>query len=90
MNRPSSEKPPVNNLPTVAPAETAPAAPDFDEQVRTFWEKNRNSLVFFCAAIILAILVRGGWDWQASPPQAGTQAAFAADTMAQKLPPFSP
>src|SRR3990172_1423359 len=89
MNRPSSEKPPVNNLPTVAPAETAPAAPDFDEQVRTFWEKNRNSLVFFCAAIILAILVRGGWDWQASRRESGIQAAFAAATSPEKLRAFS-
>ncbi|OHE89327.1 MAG: hypothetical protein A3G75_00715 [Verrucomicrobia bacterium RIFCSPLOWO2_12_FULL_64_8] len=89
MNRPPSEKPPANNLPAAPHAENTPAAPDFDEQVRTFWEKNRNSLLTVCVAVILAILVRGAWDWQSARREAGIQAAFAAATAPEKLRAFS-
>ena len=44
------------------PAASVPA-PDFAAQMHSFWEKNRSFVLMFCAAVILFIVGREGWDY---------------------------
>lgn len=45
------------------PPAPATVGPGFEEQVRQFWEKNRRQVVFFCAAILLAIVAKEAWRY---------------------------
>lgn len=61
------------------------AAPDLEENVRVFLEKNRSSIVAISVVIILAILVRHGWQWmQAGKIEAEREAFAAVSTDAER------
>ena len=59
-------------------AEESVAAPDLEENVRQFWEKNRSMIMAVSAVIILAILGRHGWQWMQDGKIAAEREAFAA------------
>mgnify|MGYP001567682840 CR=1 FL=1 len=64
----------------VATTESA-AAPELEEVVRQFWEKNRSLLMALVAAILLAILGRNGWDaYQAGQIEAAREEFAAAES----------
>lgn len=72
----------------VANSESA-AAPELEEVVRQFWEKNRSLLIGLVAAILLAILGRNGWDaYQAGQVEAARE-EFAAAESADQLKAFA-
>jgi predicted negative regulator of RcsB-dependent stress response len=76
------------------PADAAPAplvgAAEFEFQVRTFWEKNRNFVYGVIAVALLAVLGREGWQWFAASREQDTQAAYArAGDQADKLAAFA-
>lgn len=54
------------------------AAPDFEENVRLFWEKRRASILGVAAIVILVILGRHGLQWMEASKIAAEREAFAA------------
>ncbi len=63
----------------------ASMAPDLEEGVRYFWEKNRSSLIGLAVVVLLAIFARHGWTmWQDSQAAAEREAYAAAETDAQR------
>lgn len=76
------------------PAEAAPAplagAAEFEYQVRTFWEKNRNFVYGVIAVALLAVVGREGWLYYAAQREQSVQAEFArAGDQADKLAAFA-
>lgn len=59
--------------------------PGFEEKLNQFWERNRRGLIILCAAIFVAILAKGGWDYLAAEKEEGIRKAYAsAVTLNQK------
>jgi len=59
--------------------------PGFEEKLNQFWERNRRGLIILCAAILVAILAKGGWDYLAAEKEEGVRKAYAsAVTLPQK------
>ncbi len=56
----------------------ASMAPDLEESVRYFWEKNRTSLIGIAVVVLLAILGRHGWDMIKEGQAASAREAYAA------------
>jgi predicted negative regulator of RcsB-dependent stress response len=81
---------PPPNQPSVSPRR--PGAPDdksqvelpFDEQLRVFWDKNRNTLYFGCALVVLAIIGRYTYDALAAQREAAIEAAYTVATTPAK------
>lgn len=59
-------------------AEQSVAAPDFEESVRRFWEKNRIIIVVATTVVLLSILGRHGWDWMQASQVLAQREAYAA------------
>lgn len=73
-----SQLPPTTPDSPHADAATAPvAAPSFEVIVHAFWEKNRNFIFGVCAAALVAIVVREGWQYFAAQHEAEVQAEYA-------------
>ena len=60
MSQPSPADQPT---PGANPAATPVIGPGFETAVHVFWEKNRNLILLVCAASLLAIVVREGWQY---------------------------
>jgi predicted negative regulator of RcsB-dependent stress response len=69
--------PSVENQTKDAAAPVAPA-PDHAAQLQSFWEKNRSIILGACAAILLAIVARGGWDYFSASRERQITADYAA------------
>jgi len=54
--------PPGDDRNLVATSESA-AAPDLEEVVQQFWEKNRSLIMGLAVVILVAIIVRNGWEY---------------------------
>ncbi len=64
---------------------SATMAPDFEEGVRYFWEKNRGTILALVVVVLVAILVRHGWAmWQESQAAAARDAYAAAKTDSER------
>lgn len=61
-------------------ADVAAAAPDFEESVRRFWEKNRTGVYSATVVVLLVILGRYGWEMMQARQAESTRAAFALTT----------
>ncbi|GAB5559489.1 MAG: hypothetical protein SynsKO_11360 [Synoicihabitans sp.] len=67
----------------VASAQAA-SAPELEEVVQQFWEKNRNLLIGLAAVILLAIVARNGWAiMQASQLESAREDYAAASSDAE-------
>lgn len=67
----------------VAGSESA-AAPELEEVVQQFWEKNRSLLIGLAVVILLAILIRNGWAaYQAGQIESAREEYAAASTDAE-------
>ncbi len=80
--------------PTPAPADSTPAVtPDkyaFDETtLHRLWRQYGQLLMLVCAAVLLAILAKGGWDFYAAQKEESVRKAYAAATTSDKLKAFA-
>jgi predicted negative regulator of RcsB-dependent stress response len=83
-NRPSAGP----NRPDATTDQTQTELP-FDEQLRIFWEKNRQALYIGCALVVLAIVGRYVYETLAAQREAGIEAAYAVATTPAKLQAFA-
>ena len=51
--------------------------PGFEAAVHAFWEKNRNLILLVCAAALLAIVAREGWQYFSALREKGVQEEYA-------------
>lgn len=58
----------------------AAGAPDFEESVRRFWEKNRAALLAAAVVVLLLIAGRFGWSMMQEGKAASAREAYAAVT----------
>ncbi len=70
--------PPAESSPPSAnPADVPVAEPGFEVLVQAFWEKNRSLILFGCAAALLAIVGREGWQYVSAMREKGVQQEYA-------------
>lgn len=67
-SHPSAENP---NKDQVAPA------PDFAASMHVFWEKNRSSIYILCAAVLVGIVGREGWQYFSAMRERDIEAEYA-------------
>jgi predicted negative regulator of RcsB-dependent stress response len=73
-----SQLPPADpSTPSAGAAETVAAEPGLEVKLHAFWDKNRNFILLVCAAILLAIVGREGWQYFAAARERDTQDAYA-------------
>lgn len=60
-----------------------------DEQLRSFWERNRNAVYLGCAIVALAIVGRYAYDGLVAQREAKIEAAYAVATTPAKLRAFA-
>jgi len=85
MSNPPSEKAPASTPEPATPAKPSALELPTAEHLQSFWEKNRNVIYTGCVAVILAILVRGGYEQVVARREAGIEADYAAATTPEKL-----
>jgi predicted negative regulator of RcsB-dependent stress response len=83
-NLPPNQTPAIKKVPDTADAKTE-VEPPFDEQLRSFWENNRNAIYLGCILVVLAIIGRYAYDALVVQREAGIESAFAAATTPAKL-----
>lgn len=59
------------------PAEAPVVAPGFEVAAQEFWNRNRNFILMLCAAAILVIAGREGWEYYTTSREADLQADYA-------------
>ena len=59
------------------PADAPVVGPGFEVAVHEFWDRNRNFILLLCAAALLAIAGREGWQYFAASREAELQADYA-------------
>ncbi len=89
MSNPSPQKAPAGAPQPEAPAKPSALELPTAEHLQSFWGKNRNVIYTGCAAVILAILARGGYEQLTVRREAGIEAAFAAATTPEQLRAFA-
>jgi hypothetical protein len=83
------------NLPTQQPgaAPTDPAVVDkfaFDETtLHRLWRQYGQSLTIGCAAVLLVILAKGGWDYVTAQKEQAVRQEYAAASTSEKLKTFA-
>jgi hypothetical protein len=83
------------NLPTQQPGATPtdPAVADkyaFDETtLHRLWRQYGQALTIGCAAVLLVILARGGWDYMAAQKEQAVRQEYAAASTSEKLKTFA-
>lgn len=69
-----SQLPPADQ----SPQSSTPAyEPGFEAAIHDFWIKNRNLVLMLCAAALLAIMAREGWEYYAAGHEQDVQAEYA-------------
>lgn len=88
MSKPDN---PSTQLPGSANSETAAPAPQlFDETtLHRLWRQNSQAIFIGCAAVLLVILARGGWDYFSEQKEQGVRQDYAAATTSDKLKTFA-
>ena len=67
----------------------ATTAVTFEDKLQLFWKKNRGAVVAVCAAVLLAIVAKGGWEYFARQRERDVEKAYAAATTTDQLKAFS-
>ncbi|MGH7956119.1 MAG: tetratricopeptide repeat protein [Opitutaceae bacterium] len=88
--------------PSATPSTPSPAGDDrnlvaveattaltFEERLQLFWRKNRNVVLGFCAAVLLAIVGKGAWDYMARQKELEVEKAYAAAATTEQWKAFS-
>jgi len=74
-----SQLPPADQTSHTANPAAAPIAePGFEVRLHTFWTENRNLVLGACAAALLAIAGREGWQYFSAMREKGIQEDYAA------------
>ena len=73
----SQPLPAKSSTPDAAPAAAPAVDPSFEESLHNFWTTNRNSLLLLCAAVIMAVIVREGWDYLVERREEGVREEYA-------------
>ena len=84
---PSNPKSAGDDRKLVSPA--GGAALSFEEKVHEFWKRNQNLVLGTCAAVVLAILAKGGWDHLQRQNHLRIGGAYAAATTTEQLKSFA-
>ncbi|MDD3179302.1 MAG: tetratricopeptide repeat protein [Opitutaceae bacterium] len=77
---PSSEPQGKAQKSDAAPAKEATSVGvlGFEEKIHKFWRENRQQVLFLCAAVLLAIVVKEGWQYFSAMRERDLQEQFAA------------
>src|SRR5258708_32087286 len=74
-----SQLPPADQTPHPANPAAAPVVePGFEARLQTFWAENRNLVLLACAAALLAIVGREGWQYFSAMREKSVQEDYAA------------
>jgi hypothetical protein len=74
-----SQLPPADQTPHTADPAAAPVVEHgFEAKVQAFWAENRNLVLLACAAALLAIVGREGWQYFSAMREKGVQEDYAA------------
>jgi hypothetical protein len=65
------------------------AAPEFDEKLHGFWQKNREAIIGVCVVVLVAITAKGGWELFTAHREKSIAADYAAATTSEKLHDFA-
>jgi len=71
------------------PDENTPVEPPLEEQLRTFWEKNHQSVYIGVAVLLLVVIARYGYDLIVAQREARIEAAYAAVSTPPRLEAFA-
>lgn len=80
---------PTGDEPNVVVVDENYVAPTFEEKLERFWEKNRQAVLGFCVAVLIAILAVGGWQLYQNSREKGIEADYKAATTPEKLTAFA-
>lgn len=72
-----------------APASEAPVAPNFEETLRKFWQKNSKAIYFACATAFVVIIAKGGLEYFRAQKEKDIAADYAAASTSEKLRSFA-
>lgn len=72
-----------------APASEAPVAPNFEETLRKFWQKNSKVIYLACATAFVVIIAKGGLEYFRAQKQKDIAAAYAAASTSERLKSFA-
>lgn len=70
-------------------APETPVAPNFEETLRKFWQKNSKAIYFACATVIVVIIAKGGLEYFRAQKEKDIAAAYAAATTSDRLKSFA-
>jgi len=75
---PSDPNSPADRSPNV------PVEPPMEEKLRIFWEKNARAILGVCVVALLAVLMRGAYNYYLREREASIESDFAAATTPEK------
>ncbi len=78
-----------SNRPAKPDDQAAPVAPPLDEQLRMFWEKNRQAIYVGVAVILLAVIGRYAYELIAAQREARIESAYATVSGPARLEAFA-
>lgn len=67
----------------------ATTAYSFEDKLGIFWVKNRNVILALCAAVVLAIVAKGAWEYFARQKELEIGKTYAAASTPEELKAFS-
>lgn len=67
----------------------AAPAPDFAASVHTFWQQNGSSVLILCAAVLIGIVGREGWQYYSASRERDITADYAKATTSDRLTAFA-
>ncbi len=80
---------PPSTDPKLTAGNETPASPGFEENLHSFWAKNRNAVFVFCALVLVAIVGKEGWAYFSNQKQESVSEAYALATTPDKLRTFA-
>ncbi|MEO6995341.1 MAG: tetratricopeptide repeat protein [Lacunisphaera sp.] len=69
---PSADRSSSSAKPAAVPVELT-----FEDKAQAFWDKNKNSILLFCALILVGIIVRQGWQYFSEMREKSRQEDYA-------------
>ncbi len=78
MSNPPSNQPTAGSAPKADAGDQQPVTPPFDEQLRAFWGKNRNTIYVGVIIVMLAVVARYGYEAIAVRHEAQLESEYAA------------